>query len=136
MTSPWKPSINVFLFKHVQKQNNSYLYLFGVLKTLLPNGPFASKVATIKTKSTTNFLSSRLLSSSSLFLFLIFFPFVSVILQLIGPKKSCLSAPLSLKWLHLSLGWFPNNRLDILTYDRINEWAAIMKEVNTSFDFL
>ena len=53
----------------------AYLYLAGFLKTLQQNGPVASKVATIKTKITTMFFHSLLLLSSSLlFLFLIFFP--------------------------------------------------------------
>lgn len=63
----------------------------GFLKTLQQNGPVASKVATIKTKITTMFFHSLLLLSSSYFLFPIsfshFLSFVSVILQLMGPKK-------------------------------------------------
>ena len=47
-----------------------------------------SKVAIIKTKSATiSFFSLLLLSSSSLFLFLLSFSFVSVILELIAHEK-------------------------------------------------
>ena len=74
--------------------------LAGFLKTVPANGPFVSnsffrpktisKVTTIKAKSATIalFLFDLLLSSFSLFLFVLSSFFVSVILELIGPRKA------------------------------------------------
>ena len=52
-----------------------------------------SKVAIIKTKSATIAIFFLLLSSSTLFLLLLSFSFVSVILELIAPTKTCLLTP-------------------------------------------
>ena len=56
-----------------------------------------------------------LLSFSSLFLFLLSFSFVTMILELLGLKKTCTLTPFHSKWLQISLGWFLKHRLDIVS---------------------
>ena len=65
----------------------AYLYVSGVLKTLLPNGPFASKVATIKTKSTTNFFLFSSFLPPRYFFFSFSFPSLVWFCSLSGPKN-------------------------------------------------
>ena len=58
--------------------------------------------------------SPLLLSSSSLFLFLLFFSFVSVILELIGPKKPALLTPFHSNF--VGLVFKKSIRLDLYFY--------------------
>ena len=82
---------------HQRKLLISQNILAGFFKTLPWIGAFACnsffKVAIIKTKSATIVFSLLLLSSSSPLFFLLSFSFVSVIFELIRPKKNCLLKP-------------------------------------------
>ena len=63
------------------------------------------------------FLSSSFLPLRSFYLFVLSFSSDSVIVQLIGRKKTCLLALFhSNAWLQISLGLFSKNRLDMYGY--------------------
>ena len=91
---PKKNNFSWHLIKTVGQHilNKLYIYLAGFLKTLPPNRPlpsnsFLSAKNYFQYKKPLLFFSPLLLSSSSLFLFLLSFSFAGVIFDLIGRKK-------------------------------------------------